>query len=324
VVLGRARVRGMPPQFWLWLGVLVSAFAVGYWYWAQRELAEAKSRVLGKQRAVEATLGPKIHPFRDLIETWTSKLAGPYEGDLVDDAASLERIQRRPGVYLRLMIDNARLAEDIRKNAARSLLDGFTSCLFVRSADADPTRGKACKSTLDCEPGHLCNEWDRCHQPPRPYNLRLAYRALRVLSDAWTAEVHQAASELAVTAYERDLDAATLTDVPVSIEVLELADYFTVVLDEAPASGLPEPLPDVEESREERVQRVEHFARVGVWDLESKKPVLRLRRRVAGRYVPVGKQQVPTPAVRAAQERQTLSCALALEVKRALADSRGP
>lgn len=309
----------MPPQFWLWLGVLLSAFGVAYWYWAERELEEAKSRVLSKQRAVQAKLGPKIHPFRDQIEGWTAKLAGRYEGDLIGGGASLERIQKRPGVYLRLLIDDARRAEDIRKQASRSLLDGFTSCLFVRGSEGDPTEGKECNSTLDCEPGQLCNEWDRCNRPPRPYNLRLAYRALRILSDAWTAEVHQATSELAVTAYARDLEAATLTDVPVSIEVLELADYFTVVLDEAPKGGLPEPLPELDESREERVQRVEHFARVGIWDLAAKKPVLRLRRRVAGRYVPVGKQQNPTPAVRAAQERQTLSCALALEVRRALA-----
>jgi hypothetical protein len=73
-------------------------------------------------------------------------------------------------VYLRLLIENGRRPEDIRENATRSLLDGFTSCLFVQGEQRDPTRGSDCNSTLDCKPGQLCNEWNVCNAPPRPYN----------------------------------------------------------------------------------------------------------------------------------------------------------
>jgi len=69
--------------------------------------------------------------------------------------------------------------------------------------------------------------------------MRLLYRALRVLSDEWSAELREASSELAVTAYSRDLDSVTKTDVPVAVKVATHAKYFTLVLDETPKSGMP-------------------------------------------------------------------------------------
>jgi hypothetical protein len=140
-----------------------------------------------------------------------------------------------------------------------------------------------------------------------------------VLSTAWTDELHQAGSELAVAAYDRDLDAVARTDVPVAIEVLHRAKYFTAVIDEEPKGGLPKELPDNPESEDERLQRVPHMARVGVWDLQTGENLLKLRVEASGRFVPVGKVVVSDPGSVAAQKRQANSCALALEVKRVLA-----
>jgi hypothetical protein len=320
-IFGRVRVRAMPPQFWLWVAVVVGGFLVVYFRIEQGKLESAKGGVMAKQRAVAQSLGPKILPFRDKIERWTKELAGAYPGDFKASEASFDEISKQPGVYLRLRQSNALSAPKIRKAAASSLHDGFTSCFFVRKPDDDPTRGHKCTRLADCDPGLLCNEYDVCVPPPRPYNLRLAYRALRVLSTEWTDEVHEAPSELAVTAYGRDLDAVTKNDVPVAIEMLSQAEYFTLVLDEDPPEGLPSELPDAGETHEERVQRVPHFARAGVWKLANDEPLLRLRTEAKATVVPVGERVVRRQETVAAQQRQANGCVVALAVKRALAPS---
>ena len=149
--------------------------------------------------------------------------------------------------------------------------------------------------------------------------MRLAYRALRVLSSDWTDEVHEADTELGLNAYDRDLDSVSKRDVPVAIELLSRSRYFTLVLDEDPAGGVPPEAPDAGETPDERVQREPHAARIGIWDLKTKSPLLRLRADAAGHFVPVGDRVVQNPETVMAQQRQTNSCALALAAKEALA-----
>lgn len=319
IVLGRARIAGIPPQFWLWVGVALAAFFTLYWRWAQGELERAKAAVMAKQRAMHQTLGPRILPLQERAEQWVAELSGPWPGDRVEKGADLSRLKKQPGVYLRLRLKSAKKKDSLRTAASRSLLDGFTSCLFVRKT-LDPTKGPACKSTADCDAGKLCNEWDVCTDPPQPYNMRLLYRALRVLSNDWTDELHQADSELGVSAYDRDLDSVTRHDVPIAIEVLSRAKYFTVVLDEDPKAGLPKALPDTRESEEERLQRVPHWARVGIFDLVSGETLLRVRRQAAGKLVQVGPRQQSEGVNLFAQQRQANSCTLALQVKHAMAN----
>ena len=317
IVFGRARFKGMAPQFWLWTAVVLGGFFVVYWRVVQGQLESEKNQVMAKQRAIAQSLGPRILPFRDQLETWVKELAGPWRGSMVSQSLSFDELSKSPGVYLRLRLKNAKQSEQIRTAAAASLRDGFTSCLFVDKSSKQLAEGAACKTSADCKPGELCNEWSVCKPPQRPYNLRLAYRALRVLSTDWTDELHQAGSDLAVAAYERDLDAVSRTDVPVAIDLLQRAKYFTVVIDEDPKGGLPkEPLEG--ETDEERIQRVPHPARVGIWDITANKPVLKLRGEASGRFVPVGKSMVRDPANLAAQQRQANSCSLALDVNRAI------
>jgi hypothetical protein len=110
--------------------------------------------------------------------------------------------------------------------------------------------------------------------------------------------------------------------VPVAIELLSRSRYFTLVLDEDPAGGVPPEAPDAGETPDERVQREAHAARIGIWDLKTKTPLLRLKADAAGHFVPVGDRVVQNPETVMAQQRQTNSCALALAVKDAL--SREP
>lgn len=308
----------MAPQFWLWALVLVGGFFVVYWRVVQGALESEKNRVMAKQRAIAQSLGPRILPFRDKLEGWVQELAKPWPGPVVSHTVSVAELAKSPGVYLRIRMKNAGKPESIREAAARSLRDGFTSCLFVDRASKDFAQGPACKTSGDCKSGELCNEWNVCKPPSSPYNLRLAYRAMRVLSTDWTDELHQAGSDLAVAGYDRDLDGVVKTDVPVAIDLLQRAKFFAVVLDEEPKGGLPEALPDSSETEEERLQRVPHTARVGIWNIETGEQLLRLRAEAAGKFVPVGKAIVNDPTTQAAQQRQANSCALALEVKQAL------
>lgn len=320
--VGRAQLSGASRQFWIWTVLVLGAFIVVYWRIAQGKLESQKSAIMAKQRAVMQTLGPKIIPFCDKLERWVFELAGDAASNLAAPGLSLEAIANGPGVYLRLRAVNAKSTKTLRSAAARSLRDGFTSCLFVRREES---QGPGCKSPSDCVHGLVCNDWGICARPSQPYNLRLAYRALRILSSEWTDELHQAATDLAARAFELDFEAVTKNDIPVAIEVLSRARYFTVVLDEDPSGGLPVALPhgpgEPAETEEERIQRVAHPARVGIWDVRDDKQLVRLRADAAGEFVPVGDRAPKSEATLAAERRQVNSCALALDVKELVAGS---
>lgn len=315
-------MRAISPHFWIWMVVALAGFGVVYWKIAQGKLESQKSAVMAKQRAIAKTLGVRLLPLRDRIEHWVIGLAGPWKGDYVAPEASFERIAKEPGIYLRLRAADARTKKSLRAAAVRSLHDGFTACFFRRRPGPDVSVGPKCRQPSDCKPGFLCNAYNVCHRPTQPYNMRLAYRALKVLSTQWTDELQQASNDLAVQVYDEDLDRVTHTDVPIAIAVMTRAKYFTAVLDEDPKTGLPKPLADAGESDEQRVQRVAHSARVGIWDLATGKQILRLRAEAAGRFVPVGDGVVRTPETVASEERQVNSCAIGLDVRDALEKNR--
>lgn len=317
LVYGKVRFRAMSPRFWLWTATGFAVFGVVYWKIAQGQLESQKSKVMAKQRAVAQSLEPKIQPFSDQIEEWVVALAGNFAGEEVADELDLASVKKGPGVYLRMMLKNAQSPKTIRKASRRSLQDGFTSCMFEKKAGVDPRSGPKCNARADCDPGLLCNEWNRCTKPTQPYNLRLAYDAMGILSSEWTDELHEASTELAVRVYDRDLDRVTHDDVPIAIEILTRARYFTLVLDEDPSGGLPEPIEvdgGIPETEEQRIQRSNHAARVGIWDLKEGTLLLRMRGSAAGRFVPMGKQVVADRVTVAAQQRQVNSCALAGQV----------
>ncbi|HVU01072.1 MAG TPA: hypothetical protein VHE30_04940 [Polyangiaceae bacterium] len=320
LVSGKAKVYGGSPQFWLWTGLLLAAFTVVYWKYSLGQLESQKSKVMATQRAILATLGPKIIPFRDRVESWVLELGGDPLPDVVADGVDLAAIANAPGVYLRVRLSKARDVDSLRRAASRSQRDGFTSCLFVRK---EAMEGPPCKSPSDCKDGTLCNDWSVCAIPSQPFNLRLAYRTLRILSPEWTDDLHQASTDLSVRAFELDLDAVKKNDVPIAVELLQRSRYFTAVLDEEPVAGLPAPLErekdDREESEDERLQRVAHAARVGIWDVKSGKLLLRVRGNASGDFLPMGRRSVESPKTLAAERRQVNSCALAMDVKEAVA-----
>jgi hypothetical protein len=320
-VMGKVRMPGVPMHFWLWAAVVLSASGVVYWRIAQSKLEAERSKIMAKQRAMAKALGPRLFPFRDKSEGWVRELAAPWTGPLVSPDADLEKIRTAGTIYLRLRLANTKAERDVRKAAKDSLRDGFTSCLFVtRSNSAPAPNASACRTIGDCPSGLLCNEWNTCAAPEQPYNMRLVYRTLRVLSSDWTDELHEASSELALSAYDRDLENVAHRDVPVTVEILSRSKFFALVLDEDPPGGIPKPAPEAAESEAEVLQRVPHFARIGIWDIASGTPLLRVRAVAGGELAQMGTSSaaVKDPITLVAQQRQVNNCALALKARESL------
>jgi hypothetical protein len=327
---GKVRPRGMQPVVWLWMAVVVAVFVVVYWRINTGKLESQKSAVMAKQRAVRKTLGPKLLPFVERVETWTLELssagADTFQSPAIEAGLSWDALARKSGVYLRVLSTKASSADLIRRSSAVSLNDGFTSCFFVREGTTDPTKGPKCVSSLDCQAGLLCNEWDVCSAVTSPYNMRLAYRAYRSLSGEFTRALQEATEELQVRALERELDQITRVDVPVSIDVLQRAKIVTIVIDEVP-TGMDKPVPfkpnETVLTDEQRVQGVPHEARVGIWDSVSGKQLVRWRGAAAGRMVSIGRRVELDPDVEGARSRQSNSCALAAALRSSIQRALG-
>jgi hypothetical protein len=317
IVRGKYRLQGgLPQRLFLWVAILLGVSGVVYWKLEEGRLESQKNAVRATQRTIAQALEPQVIPQAERIEGLVKALAAKVEPH-VADGVDLATIERAPSIYLRLRQQDATTTESIRKASAASLHDAFVACLFVREDAPDPTQGPPCKHSGDCAPGLLCNEFYVCTLPPKPYNLRLAYRALDVLGTGWSDQLHETSNEFEVRMKQRELEAVAHDDVPIAVQMMKSAKYLVVVLDEEPRAGLPPKL-DPFETDEQRVQRVPHAARVGVWDLSDGSLELSFRTEVDGRLVTLGPRRNRTATNDAAQQRQANSCALALEAKERL------
>jgi hypothetical protein len=306
------RLPAIPTRFLLWVGIVVVAWAIFYWRKTQAEVESQKAKLVARQRAVLAELGPRVDPLKNRIESWIVGAAEPYPGDLVTPESKSWDFAGVPGIYVRLREADAKAPPDIRKAANNSLRDGFTACLF-HEPNVDPGSGPPCRATSDCAPGTFCNEVDHCTPAAQPYNMRAAYRGTRVLGDEWSVNLKTASDDMRMRLLEREFESAVKDDIPLVIDLLTRAQFFLLVLDEAPPGNPPPAL--------EELQALPHPARVFLYGLKEGKErlVLRLRRQVEARFVPAGESAATDPALLAAQQRQVNSCQLALEVRGAVA-----
>jgi len=317
VVTGRAVVSGIPPRLF---GVGLLVLVVGgflYFRHSEQELALQRGRIMAKQRAIAAELGPRLIPLRDQVERAARELAaGEDVPRVVATGVDFQSLFGMPGLYLRALRSDASNLESLRKAAQESLRDGFTACILRDERARSPSVGAACRESQDCQTGELCNEHGVCARPSSPFNTRLLYRALGVLSERWTAEVDHATTDLALLAYERGLDSVTEVDIPVAIDVYQRSKYVVVVLDEKPDGELvPSPNRDAPETELERVLRSPHQARVGIWSLPEGKLLAKLRAPASGTLREVGARTITSQSSEAARTRQANSCGLALEVR---------
>ncbi len=326
MVTGRAAVGGgLPPKLFL-AGFLLLVVAGIFYYRADAgKVEEQRGALLAQQRAIEATLGPKLRPLQSNIENAALELSrDPFEGGLVDLSEPPENLWTTPSVYLRLRLEDARSQETMRKAARSALRDAFSGCLFRDPKGVPVGEGKACKESLDCEAGELCTEFAVCQRPSTPFNMKLVHRAASVLDESWIAQVREARSDLTLTALERMLESVTRVDVPLAIEVLQRAQFVVVLLDE-PASLSELPERGHEESDADFAQRIPHNARAGIWSFKEEKWLARLRLEARGELREVGATKADFgPESERTRQRQAQGCAFALEFQTSLQKGAAP
>jgi hypothetical protein len=313
------KTRWPSTKFWGYVGLVLAIGAILRWKWAEGEMESERQKLMAMQRDVaNSELGKRWKPFRDKIERWTLSLAKSSVAEVVDrEALKSWDFRDRAGIYLRLRVEDAQTVEAIRKGARDSLRDAFTSCL-VRVPNPNATAGRECRRTRDCPQGEFCNETDHCSQAAQPFNLRVAYRTMYILSDEWVRDVQEATNDIRLRAFTAGFDDVLRDDLPLAAELLQRAQYFVLVLDES-VPGLAAPAPDAGSSPSEALQAVTHPARVAVFRIADEKLILRVRREAGGQLL--GATPNLDPEVLEARQRQANSCALALAVREAMGDN---
>ena len=314
----KGKTRSPSPKFWGYAALVLVVGFILQWKWTSNEVDRGKQKLLADQRGVAAELGPRWLPLRDKLEKWTTDLAKSASPEIIDrEGLGKWDFRTRSGIYLRLRVEDAQTPEAIRAGAKSSLRDGFTACL-MRVPNPSATAGKECKRTRDCPAREFCNEQDHCSKPAQPFNLRVAYRTMQLLSDDWVREVQAVDAELRLRLYQTNFEDAIRDDMPLASELLAQAQYFLVVLDETPP-GLALPAPDAGVTANEAVQGTAHESRVLVVRLSDDKVLLRIRRPAGGELL--GASPSIDADVMAARQRQANSCALALAVREAMGDT---
>lgn len=290
----------MQPKHVLFAVSSLAIILLGYGFFSKRVLDKAKGELLAKRRAVETTLGPEWFPLRDKLEKLTLDTAQNWPGDWVDsDTGRRIDFRTAPGIYLRLRVAEAKDADSLRRAARESAKDGFTACL-LRTTNEAAARGQP--------DAGLGNE--------QPWNLRQAYASTRVLTPEWAEEVKLSGDDLRLRVFEQQFDKAAREEVPLAIDIIKLAQFFLLVLDEDDPAAKSKT--DAGTITMEALQLVPHDARVRIWNLKTGNEIARLKRRGEASFRFMGEAAVQDPEQLEAMQRQVNNCALANRVKEAL------
>jgi hypothetical protein len=294
------------PGVWLSIAASLIAIVVAYRYVEAHQLAGAKDALLSKERAVKSTVGAAWFPLRDGIEQRVLEAAvlPKDSGDHVDPSVNAWDFKSSPGLYLRLRLAEAKDVKSLRHAAATSQRDGFAGC-FLREPNPAAARGEA-------DAGAFAEQ---------PWNWQKAYAATRILTDEWTEDVGASDDPLRLRVFEEQYEKAMKTEIPAAIDLVKRAQFLLFVLDEDtpdahPAeAGAPVTLADL--------QRVPHYARVHLVNLQTHTEVLRMRRAAEASFIFAGESRVTDPETLEAMQRQVNNCALAKEVDKAITEA-GP
>lgn len=285
----------------------------------ESRIQSARNELLAKQRAIVAELGPRWYPLRDKIEKWSRECGGDLKPGVDPAAGKTWDFRTMPGIYLRLSQEATTTGKSVREAASKSLHDGFTSCLLL-TAQIEPTVGRLCHTTAECAPGQLCNDFRHCASHSQPFNLRIAYQSLHVMSDEWVTDIQGITKHLVVRGATATFEDVIRFDIPVATDLLQRAEYFMVVVDEQPLEN-PAAEKDeggiTENDASDRSISVEpHVARICVWRLSDDKRMLAVVGNAAGELV--GGPAETNSRTRDALRQQANSCALALDVREAM------
>ena len=304
-------MKWLPPRFWVWAIVFIGAGLIVWWKIDEGEINKMRGELLARQRVVVEELGPKWLPLRDRIEKWTQECAvGAFHDEPNPDLVEEWDFRKMPGIYLRVGLTAAKSTNTIREAANKSLKDGFTACLF-RVNNPSPLAGPKCETTEQCPPRNICNEFNHCAEPHQPFNARLAYKALFMLTDEWIADTQAITNRLTMRGAAATFEANNRYDLPIATDLLARSKYFLAVVDE-PVEGndgldLPE-VSDAGEQDDRSIPTAAHPARICLWRLEDDKKMIAIRRDADGELRSASTANID-PKTMIARKRQANSCA---------------
>jgi hypothetical protein len=233
---------------------LVVALSVS---WQRRDSAKERARaeLLAAIEREAATLEPQHHQLVTRVEALLIEAAGAeHEAGAIAPAA-LDQLLTRPTIYVRgehaAFGDPARMREAVRA----SLKDTFVLCLVEPPAARTETALLA--QVRVAYSGGLEKRTRHVHR------LQSAAEVLPLLGSEWVKRVEEASSLIELGELRTTFDRANFE----RGKAAAAADLLIYVLDEPPAAG----------ARVELDGASKHDARVGIVDIPSGKPLMRLR-----------------------------------------------
>jgi hypothetical protein len=266
---------------------------------SRQDLSADKRALLAKQSAVQVTLGVEWSAFRQRIEEAAVRAAGPYPGDHVEREAQNGAFRTQAGLYLRMLVADARSRESVARAAIGGQKDALVACLLREPND----RG-------------IRGELDGGAFAEQPWNLGQAYWATRILLPEWASAVGEADDPLRLRVYAAQYDEAIRSEIPLAVEIIKRAKFFLLALDENAPDAVAST--DGGSITEPALQLVAHPTRVFLFDTNNGRELLRLRRSGEGRVIQVGERPMTDPETRDAMQRQANNCDLGHQIEDAL------
>jgi hypothetical protein len=259
---------------------------------AQQELDDARGRLASEIEAQAADLGEDDRAVATgRFVSWLGRLAGAYEGDLVDGSLrgphALSRLLAQPTVYVRGPIAAfGGSLEVLQATAATSGKDALLLCLV------EPPASRSEKALYDEARAAYSGGLSLEQRTASVRRLNDAFSGLPLLDPAFMASVHGAPTVAEVARLRRDFERAPVARGKDAAR----ASLLLAALDE-PGTGTGPTELDGERP---------HAVRIGVIDLPSGRVLLRLRMPVDPSWISANR--------RATYASGLDSCALAFDL----------
>jgi hypothetical protein len=276
--------------------VVVGLMLFSRWM-ANRELELARADVLQKLATQQAWMPAGAASFLPMVQTWVTRTAGNYEGDLITDDLRIEGALQarlaRPSLFLRGSQPKLARPDQLVEAAAGSVKDAFVLCL------SEPPDSRAEKSVM-----HKIKGANFAGALPQMRRYFDAEAGLALLQPAWEAKVRAASEPKALHSMSAEWMRAPLEDG----RQAAAAELLLVVVDELPVVE-----PDADPGDGRRPEERPHAMRMAVVDLRAQNVLLRLR-----------KTEDPSafaPVARLAHAQGITGCLFAMDVRDAV---KGP
>lgn len=258
------------------------------------ELEQARATLLARVDAQASSVAPDDRRAVERATLWLARVAGPYEGDLVDDElkvpGALATTLKRPVVYVRGSIDALASTTLLPGAAATSFKDPLVLCLL------EPPASRSETALLDKVRIAYAGGMTMESHTANVRRLSDALVGLPLLEPAWSARVRAAEDEAELSRLRRELDRAPIEQA----KQAAAAGLFVIAMDEP---GAPEGTTELDGERP-------HPIRMAIVDLVRGKPLLRARRAVDPSWI--------TTARRPTYARGLDGCAFSYDVHQAL------